>query len=228
MSVTAARTGYSATLQFSDGSSPAAYASVAEATKISGFGVERSVHDATNLTSPDEWKEFIYGIKTLKAFTLEFNYLPTNTTQKTLLDWSTYTNLTGRNWRLVIPDFGAVTKTATVSTTTWTSSSHGFLTGQPIRFTTSGTIPTGITVGKVYWINRLSSSTFSIHLTPEAAVAGSGAVSASGGSGTHTANGTSLFTFTGEASAFTADPEPDAILKGQVTFAVNGAITLTP
>jgi hypothetical protein len=133
---------------------------------------------------------------------------------------------------LVLPDFGAVTKTATVVTTTWTSTTHGFLTGQSIRLTNAGgALPTGYTGGrKVYWLNRLAANTFSLHLTPEAAAAGTGAVSASdAGTGTHTANGTSLWGFTGECSGFTVgDAEPDSKLTGTVNFAVTGATALTP
>ena len=227
MAVTAAKTGYATAMQLSNGASPAAYSTIAELLKVSGFGIERTVIEATNLLSPQEFKEFVFGMKTTKEFSLEVNYLPTSSTQTGLItNMLANSDISDRAWRLLLPDFGAVTKTATVITTTWTSTAHGYLTGQSIKLTTTGTIPTGFTVNRVYWLRRIDANSFSLHPTPEDAFAGTGAISASNaGTGTHTANGTSFFIFTGECKGFTCDPSPDEKLTGQIQFVDTSAAT---
>lgn len=66
---------------------------------------------------------------------------------------------------------------------TWTA--HGLLAGQPVVFSTTGTLPTGLTPGTVYYVSAtgLATDTFSVSATP-----GGAAIDTSGsGSGIHTA-----------------------------------------
>jgi predicted secreted protein len=231
MAASSARSGYGTTLQVGDGASPEAYTAIAEVFRISGVGVSRDTIEVTHLTSDDEWKEFIYGMAMTANFTCECNFLPLDDSQEGLIDDVQDTGANAyKTYRLVVPDYGAVTKTVTVSGSTWTSASHGYLTGQAIRLTTTGTLPTGFVGGKTYWLNRASANTFTLHLTPAAAAAGSGAISASdAGTGTHTAGGTSTFTFTAACSNFTVgDINANERLSGSVQFSATGATTVAP
>ena len=65
-------------------------------------------------------------------------------------------------------------------------------TGTLVTFTTTGSLPSGLTSGVDYFITKLTSGTFSISLTPTGS-----AISLSGGSGTLTAN------FLGQVPYFT-------------------------
>jgi hypothetical protein len=58
-----------------------------------------------------------------------------------------------------------------------------FSPGQEVQFTTTGTLPTGLSVGQPYWVTTATGSTFSV-----ASAVGGTAISLSGGSGTHTVN----------------------------------------
>lgn len=83
--------------------------------------------------------------------------------------------------RQVVSPAGAITLTiASPCVLTWTQSQLPENT--PIYFTTSGALPTGITAGKIYFVRRLTDSTYNLATKPD----GQG-ISASGSqSGTHT------------------------------------------
>lgn len=67
---------------------------------------------------------------------------------------------------------------------TWPS--HGLVEGQPVVFTTEGTLPTGLTSGVIYFViaNGLSNSSFSVSATK----GGAAIETTAAGSGTHTAS----------------------------------------
>lgn len=66
----------------------------------------------------------------------------------------------------------------------WTG--HGLVAGQPVVFTTTGTLPTGLTAGVVYYViaGGLTADAFSVAATP----GGAGIETTSAGSGTHAAS----------------------------------------
>jgi predicted secreted protein len=232
MTASAAISGYSATLQVGNAASPEAFLAFAEVTRITGIGVNRDTIEVSHLTSDDEWKEFIYGMNMTTNFGCEVNFLPIDTTHDTLIgNVTAAAGVAYVTYRLVLPDYGAVTKVTTVIGSAWAAAAHGYLTGQAIRLTTTGTLPTGVTGGrKVYWLRRTSANAYTLHLTPAAAFAGTGAVSTSdGGSGTHTANGTSTFSFRAACSGFSlGDITPNDKLSGTVQFSASGATTVAP
>ncbi|HEX5130245.1 MAG TPA: tail fiber protein [Usitatibacter sp.] len=84
--------------------------------------------------------------------------------------------------------FAALVKSATATMTiaspcvvTWTG--HGLQNNMPVKFTTTGALPTGLTAGRRYWIVNKATDTFQVALTP-----GGTAINTSGSqSGTHTA-----------------------------------------
>lgn len=77
------------------------------------------------------------------------------------------------------------TQTVTISVTSpavFTTTSHGLAEGMPIILTTTGTLPTGFTVGTTYYVKVIDANTYNVSAT-----LGGTAVNASGaGSGTHT------------------------------------------
>lgn len=85
--------------------------------------------------------------------------------------------------------FAALSKTATVTITiaspgviTWNA--HGFSDGDPVFFSTTGALPTGITSGTTYFVKSSTTNTFNI-----AATVGGTAINTTGTqSGTHTGN----------------------------------------
>jgi hypothetical protein len=58
---------------------------VAEVVRISGVGINRETIEVTHLTSDNEWKEFIFGLKEGTDITIEYNFLPTNSTHKAII-----------------------------------------------------------------------------------------------------------------------------------------------
>jgi hypothetical protein len=71
---------------------------------------------------------------------------------------------------------------------TW--SAHGFVAGQPIVFTTSGALPTGLTAGTIYYVVSPLTNTFGVATTPIGA-----AINTTGSqSGVHTATNSSRLT----------------------------------
>lgn len=76
---------------------------------------------------------------------------------------------------------------ATPAVVSWVA--HGLLTGTPISFTTTGTLPTGIVSGTVYYVLAPATDTFNI-----AATVGGAAIATTGvQSGVHTAIGSNNF-----------------------------------
>ncbi|WP_442596299.1 hypothetical protein ACSBPU_05570 [Parapusillimonas sp. JC17] len=63
---------------------------------------------------------------------------------------------------------------------------HGLVAGQPVVFASTGTLPTGLTAGTVYYVIAagLTSDAFSVAATP----GGAGIATTAAGSGTHTAS----------------------------------------
>ena len=76
MPVTAADTGYGTTFAIGDGASPEVFTAVAEVTNISPPSRSRDTLEATNLLSPDEYKEFIAGMAESGDATIAINYIP--------------------------------------------------------------------------------------------------------------------------------------------------------
>jgi len=74
---TAAVSGYSTTWKLTSGSE------MSEVTRISGVSITREPIEATNLSSPTQWKEFIFGLKEGGEITVEMNY--TNTSIQKLI-----------------------------------------------------------------------------------------------------------------------------------------------
>lgn len=67
---------------------------------------------------------------------------------------------------------------------TWTG--HGLVTGNTIVFTTTGALPTGLSVNTKYWVTRIDNNTFNLSTTTANLVAGTFINTSGTQSGTHT------------------------------------------
>jgi hypothetical protein len=69
-----------------------------------------------------------------------------------------------------VPDFSAATPIAVAisiaspGVITWTN--HGLLVGQPVSFSTTGTLPIGLVAGTTYYIVNFTTNTFQVSATP--------------------------------------------------------------
>lgn len=88
---------------------------------------------------------------------------------------------------LRVPVGVAAKRSFTSSGSTLSAASHtGLTNGDPVRFVTTSTLPTGMSPASTYYIRLGAGVTFTIHSTRAAAIAGTGAIATSGaGSGTH-------------------------------------------
>lgn len=230
MPASGAKSGFGTLIELSDGGGTPVFTPIAEVVSIKAPGGKRTMIDATHMESPDGCREFIGGLLDRGEVEIGINFINTNATHTDLianLHQTTAANVF-RTYRIVLAD-GATTFTATVSTTTWTASgAHSWNTVQPVFFTTSGTLPSNVTAGKFYFAKRLSSTTFSIHPTSADAIAGTNAVSSSGGSGTHTVCSGTTFTFSAGTSDFDPQIPNDDKISATVRLKVSGNVTITP
>lgn len=109
---------------------------------------------------------------------------------------------------------------------TWTN--HGLSTGTAIVFSTSGTLPTGLTPGTTYYITSTGASTFTVSATK-----GGAAIDTTGSAGTgHTATTQPTPTteyFTGKVmGAPIAGGDANSILMLSETIAVCSNVVLVP
>lgn len=86
-----------------------------------------------------------------------------------------------------VDSYSTATITMTIAApcvVTWTG--HGFVSGQVVQFTTSGALPTGLSVSTNYWINVVDSNTFNVSTTFANLQAGTYITTTGSQSGTHT------------------------------------------
>jgi len=71
-----AELGFGSKFQTGDGLSPETFSNMAFVTSISGPGLARDSIDASHMLSPDEWRQFIAGLKDGGEISLELNFRP--------------------------------------------------------------------------------------------------------------------------------------------------------
>jgi len=70
--------GYNSTFGI-EGSTPGTYVALAEVTAITPPGMTRDAVEVTHMTSPNEWKQFIAGLKDAGEARLTLNFVPSST-----------------------------------------------------------------------------------------------------------------------------------------------------
>lgn len=94
---------------------------------------------------------------------------------------TTYSNL----FNAIVPDKGAITVTIATPAVV-TLNSHGFLTGESIFLTTTGALPTNLSVNTLYFVIFVDANTFRLATTYANAIAGTAINTSGSQSGIHT------------------------------------------
>lgn len=109
----AARTAYGTILKKGNGSSPETFTDYGfEINSIDGVGFSREAIDATHMQSANGYREYVPGIKTQSPFTVEINWIASNTgALQTLVEASSPLG----NWQILFPDNSKVTFSAMIT-----------------------------------------------------------------------------------------------------------------
>lgn len=107
---------------------------------------------------------------------------------------------------------------ATPAVVTWTT--HGWLNGDPVMFSTTGALPTGLVANTLYYVRNKAANTFNVSATPTGALVNT----SSAGSGTHSG---SLGLVTGDLVAVSAAQGGNGFTRGHLEgeFVAAGAVT---
>lgn len=144
------------------------------------------------------------------AILVDWNHNPIDGTAQTYREiWHRLAGGTIENWKpLGWGDIGAATITIATPGVV-TKASHGLTTGDPVKFTTTGALPTGITAGTQYYAVVVSTSTFSVATTYANAIAETKIATSGSQSGTH-----SLWVGRGASSVTTFEIPVDTLVNG--------------
>lgn len=97
--------GFGTQFQRGDGAGPEVFTALANVTNISGPGLSRETIDVTAHDSPDQWMEFIGGLKDGGEVSVDINYDPAD--HDTLV--ADMDDTEPRNYKVVFPDAGSST-----------------------------------------------------------------------------------------------------------------------
>jgi hypothetical protein len=148
-------------------------------------------------TSPDgqEWTQ-----SRLNGIRAQFSEYRENTFQTTLNE--VYVDVDVANEPTVNITSPAGTNAGTTATITIaspavvTNNAHGLAVGAPVYFTTTGALPTGLTVNTIYYVTNPATNTFNLSTTYANAVAGTKINTSGTQSGTHTVFSTTVVSTT--------------------------------
>ncbi len=100
--------GHGTLLKRGDGGGPEVFTTVAEVLSISGPTISRDAVDVTTMDSPNEWREFIGGLKDGGEVTFDVVYDPVDPTIEPvaglLSELALASGSAVTNWELVFPD----------------------------------------------------------------------------------------------------------------------------
>lgn len=94
--------GFGTQLQRGDGAVTETFTEIANVTSISGPGMSRETIDVTAHDSPEQWMEFLGGLKDGGEVSADLNYDPGEDTHNVLQD--DFDDTAPRNYRIVFPD----------------------------------------------------------------------------------------------------------------------------
>lgn len=97
--------GFGTQFKRGDGADPEVFSALASVTNVSGPGLTRETIDVTAHDSPDQWMEFLGGLKDGGEVTLDINYRP-SVHDALVADLD---DEDPRNYQLVFPDVDATT-----------------------------------------------------------------------------------------------------------------------
>ena len=102
MTATKARIGYGTTFAIGDGATPEVFTPVAEVKSLKGLKYKKDQVEATHLTSPGGFKEFIDGLKDFDAISGTYNYEAGGASETALL--AAYNSATRKNYKITFPN----------------------------------------------------------------------------------------------------------------------------
>jgi len=221
---TSAKSGFGTKLQYGDAASPEKFTTVAELINIDPPEMSDVDIDVTSHDSPDATEDINSGCVDHGEIVSEGNFV-NDATQTAVRG-----NVGGAvgNWQLCAPNWGARTKTftANASTDVVTAAGHALTTGQPVRLTTTDTLPAGLSANTTYWVHYISADTFTLHTTNAGAVADSGKVDITDtGTGTHTVQIGTRLDFAGNVKAFKSNAPLRGALGYSFKIRVTAAVT---
>jgi hypothetical protein len=199
------------------------YTSVACVTDIGGPQSSLTMIDATCLESTHI--ERIAGVVESGEVPITINWDPDAATHDDMR--AALESRASSTFAISWANFGATTSTVTfaIGTTATSGAAHSLITGQAIRFSTSDALPAELSTGTTYYANVSAPTTFTVHTTNAAAVAGTGAISFSGtGTGTHTVDKPTRWDFTAFVSNFQPSAPTNDKLTASVTLTITGSI----
>lgn len=137
--------------------------------------------------------------------TLTWQHNPVDGTAQTAAEIQ-YREVGAAAWIPVVPATPKLNAAATMTIATpcvVTKTAHGLSTGDPVRFTTTGALPTGLAANTWYWAIRVTADTFNLATTYANAIAGTKIATSGSQSGTHTVTG-AMGTQTASSRTFAA------------------------
>lgn len=125
-------------MQIEDSGNLGSFLTIAEVLSITALSLSTESVDVTNMDSPDNFMEFIPGLRDSGEVSFDINYIFGNATHGSsigILQDFEDVETTVRNWKIVFPDVG---------TTTW--SFAGFVTGFTLTDPVDTTVTASITI----------------------------------------------------------------------------------
>jgi predicted secreted protein len=98
---------------FERDSGGAVFVAIAEVVSVTPPQLSKDTPDATHMSSPDGYREFIAGLRDAGEASLELNYLPTEATQVTLR--TDFDSDVAGNYRMTFPDASSIAFTGFVT-----------------------------------------------------------------------------------------------------------------
>ena len=221
---TAATKGAGTLFQAGDGSTQ--FTTYAEVTAVNGPGLTRETYNATYMEST--WQEYIGALPDGGEVSIDLNWLPAVATHAQMLS---DLSAVQRNYRVRWPNFGATTQTFTTNFAVdeqLDAAAHGMETGAPFQCTTSGTLPAGLSLATTYYCRRLTAGTLTAHATSAGAAADTGTIDITDdGTGTHTLQMVTSWSFAALITNLTPTAPVDGKLSATASFKVTAAPTFT-
>lgn len=81
---------------------------VAEVSTVAGPGLTRETIDASHMQSPEQWREFIKGMKDAGELSFDVNMIPGNASQFAILS-DFYDDTSTAQWELIFPNAASTT-----------------------------------------------------------------------------------------------------------------------
>lgn len=201
------------------------YTVIAKANTFSGPGVSAETVDVSDLA--DTAKVYASaGISDAGALTIDLNFEPDLAIHDTLVGRCQSGNPAA--YMIVFSNIADNTDVVdSVAGSILTLNGHSFRIGQPVRLTTTNTLPDPLVVGTTYWVIRTDDNDIKLAITNANAVANTEITLLDGGTGTHTVTFGTRYNFAAVLDG--AEPSGSGAdkLAASLSLKLSQAITIT-